>query len=118
MFDIVILVFHWLDYVFFLLIVEGMCFTIRTQTKFRYCVTAAGERLHSAECNAIYATIAFAAIDLLLAFLAAIGVTLLIQIYFWRKYRDRYWNVFPLWRIFGRGEPANESVNEGNLSPG
>jgi len=118
LFDIIILAFHWLDYVFFLLIVEGMSFTIRKQTNFRYCITTTGERLHSAECNAIYATLAFAAIDLLFAFLAAIGVTLVIQIYFWRKHRDQYWNIFPLWRIFGPGEPANESVNEENLSRG
>jgi len=94
-----------------------MSFTIRKQTKFRYCVTTTGERLHSAECNAIYATLAFAGIDLLFAFLSAIAVTVVIQIYFWRKYKDRYMNIFGAGRISSPGERANESVNEENLSP-
>jgi hypothetical protein len=114
-FDIVTLAFHWIDYVFFLMIVEGMSFTVRKQTKFRYCVTAMGERLHSAECNAIYATLAFAGIDLLFAFLSAIGVTLVIQYYCWKRYIYRDKNIVG---ASSPGKPANESVNEANFRPG
>jgi len=106
-----------MDYAFFLVIVEGMSFTIRKRTKLRYCVTATGEHLHSAECNAIYATLAFAGINLLSAFLSAIGVTLVIQVYYWRKFKDRYKNRFGAWRISSTGERANEGVNKENLCP-
>ena len=70
------------------MIVEGMSFTVRTESKFPYCVTATGEHIHSTECNAIYATLAFAGIDLLLAFLSAISVTVAIQLIIWR-YKNR-----------------------------
>ena len=111
-FDILTLFFHWIDYAFFLIIVEGMSFTVRNQTKFRYCVTVAREHLHSPECNAVYATIAFAGIDLLLSFISAIFVTLAIQCYCWSKYKDRFSNG-NVQRISSPDEPGNQVNEEG-----
>ena len=81
-----------------------MAFTIRTtKNKFRYCVTTKGDRIHSTECNAIYASLAFAGADLLIAFVSAISVTVVIQRYVWR-----YKNRGDIQRISSSDEPANQ----------
>ena len=88
-----------------------MAFTIRTRNvKFRYCVAVTGERIFSAECNAVYATLAFAGVDLLLAFLSAIAVTVAIQCYYRRRYKDRNGLVQ---RIASPGESASRVDDEG-----
>ena len=90
---------------FFLIIVEGMAFTVRTtKNKFPYCVTAQGDHIHSTECNAIYASLAFAGVNLLLAFLSAISVTLVIQCHVRRRYKNRC----NIQRISCPGEPVNQ----------
>ena len=88
-FDIITLVLEAINYAFFLIVVEGMSFTIRTSSRYRFCLGPDGSHLHSAECNAIYATLAFAGVDLLLSFVAGIGVTVGIQWALWNKWRNR-----------------------------
>jgi hypothetical protein len=101
------LVLHWIDYGFFLMIVEGMSFTIRPKTRYRYCITAAGDRLHTPACNAIYATLAFAGLELLLSFIAGIGVTISLQLYCYKKWKNQR----IVQRIQSPGEPANDPAD-------
>jgi hypothetical protein len=63
-----------------------MSFTVRTSTHYRFCVTPEGSHLYSTECKAIYATLAFAGIDLFLSFIAAIGMTFVLQ---WEYFTKR-----------------------------
>lgn len=106
LFDAVTLVLEVINYAFFLMIVEGMAFTIRKGGRYTYCVATDGGHLYSAECNAIYATIAFAGADLLLSFIAAIGITIVMQRDFYVKYKS--WRSAQ--RIQSPGNPASESV--------
>jgi hypothetical protein len=62
------------------MIVEGMAFTVRPGSKYRYCIEADGvTRISSSECNAIYATFAFAGIDLLLSFMAGFAIGFVLR---------------------------------------
>jgi hypothetical protein len=87
-FDFVTLILEWINYAFFLMIVEGMAFTIRKKSHFRFCIAPNGSRIRSPECHAVYATIAFASIDLLLSFISGIAVTLAIHWQISLKYKD------------------------------
>ena len=88
-----------------------MAFALRTKKiKFHYCVTFTGEMIHSVECNAVYATLAFVSVELLLTLLAGIVVTMAIQCYCWMRYKDRKSRVQ---RLSSRGESANRINDEG-----
>jgi len=110
-FDVLALMFHWIDYAFFLIILEGMAFTLRTKKiKFHYCINVTREMIHSAECDAVYATLAFASVELFLSLFAGVVVTVALQCYCWMRYKDCKSRVQ---RISSPGESANRVNDEG-----
>src|SRR5271169_3843238 len=86
-FDVVSLILELVNYVFFLMIAEGMGFTVRSKSRYRFCVTPDGSHIYSRECNAVYAALAFASLDLLLSFVAAIGIGFVIHCECYTKWK-------------------------------
>ena len=78
-FDVATLALEYINVIMFLIIVELMASTVKTGSRYNYCVGPNRSRLHSAGCNAIYATLAFAGIDILLSIIAAIGISIVIR---------------------------------------
>jgi hypothetical protein len=103
-FDVMTLTLEAINYAFFLMIVESTASTMRRKGRYRFCVTPDGSHPHSAECNAIYATVAFASVDLLLSFIAGIGITFVLQWDFYAKFK----NSRNVQRIQSPGERADE----------
>src|SRR2546423_10324101 len=69
--DYLTLALEAVNYVFFLMIVEGMAFTVRKGSKYRYCIASDGvTRISSTECNCVYAILGLAGVDLLMSFIA------------------------------------------------
>ena len=101
-FDFLTLILEWINYAFFLMIVEGMAFTVRTTTRYKFCISPNGSRVWSGECKAVYATLAFAGVDLLLSFIAAIAITFAIQWKIYLKFKGRR-------KLFCTKRPKNAS---------
>jgi hypothetical protein len=88
-FDYVTLALEIINYVFFLMIVEGMAFTVRRGSRYTYCIAMDGTRNFSPECNAVYAVLGFAGIDLLLSFIAGGLIGFVLRRDFYIKYNGQ-----------------------------
>ncbi len=79
-----------MNYVFFLMIVEGMAFTVRKGSKYRYCIAPDGvTRISSTECNCVYAICGLAGVDLLMSFIAGGLISVVVQRDFYLGYKTR-----------------------------
>ena len=67
---------EWLNWSMSFLILEGFSFTI---SKHKYCVASDGSHEHTPQCNAVYAGIALAGVELILFSISVTFVTYILK---------------------------------------